>query len=74
MFSKLLGNLLQKCDIYPLNPALIEVPGNRLMGDFAYPCFSLAKEYKKAAPVIAQEIVDALSSSGISGISEVKAT
>ena len=34
----------------------IEVPPNPDMGDFALPCFKLAKELKKAPPMIAQEI------------------
>lgn len=38
--------------IYPL----IEVPPKREMGDFAFPCFSLAKTLRKAPPLIAQDI------------------
>ena len=34
----------------------IEVPKDETMGDYAFPCFRLAKELKKAPPVIANEI------------------
>ncbi|MGN1270219.1 MAG: arginine--tRNA ligase [Clostridia bacterium] len=34
----------------------IEVPTDEKMGNFSFPCFKLAKELKKAPPVIAQEI------------------
>ncbi|MDO4719824.1 MAG: arginine--tRNA ligase [Peptostreptococcaceae bacterium] len=35
---------------------LIEVPPNSEMGDFAFPCFKLAKNYRKAPPLIAAEL------------------
>ena len=34
----------------------IEVPTDEKMGDFAFPCFKLAKELKKAPQMIAQEL------------------
>ena len=34
----------------------IEIPPNSDLGDFAFPCFKLAKELKKAPPMIATEI------------------
>lgn len=34
----------------------IEIPPNSELGDFAFPCFRLAKELRKAPPVIASEI------------------
>lgn len=34
----------------------IEIPADSKMGDFAFPCFRLAKTLRKAPPVIAQEI------------------
>ncbi|HIY03386.1 MAG TPA: arginine--tRNA ligase [Candidatus Anaerotignum merdipullorum] len=36
--------------------AAVEVPANGEMGDYAYPCFRLAKVMRKAPPLIAQEI------------------
>ncbi len=38
----------------------IEVPKDTSMGDYAFPCFKLAKELKKAPPVIANEIKEKL--------------
>ncbi len=40
--------------------ALVEVPKDRAMGDFAFPCFRLAKAMRKAPPVIAAELMVAL--------------
>lgn len=34
----------------------IEIPADEKMGDFAFPCFKLAKELKKAPQIIAQEL------------------
>jgi arginyl-tRNA synthetase len=34
----------------------IEMPPNKHMGDFAYPCFKLAKQFKKVPALIAQEL------------------
>ena len=34
----------------------IEVPANTELGDYAFPCFKLAKELKKAPPMIAEDI------------------
>lgn len=39
----------------------IEIPPNIDMGDYSLPCFKLAKELKKAPPVIANEIKEKLS-------------
>jgi arginyl-tRNA synthetase len=41
--------------------AMIEVPANVSMGDYAFPCFKLAKELKKAPAVIANEIAESIS-------------
>ena len=34
----------------------IEVPPNKEMGDYAFPCFKLAKILRKAPPAIAEEL------------------
>lgn len=39
----------------------IEVPPEEKMGDFAFPCFTLAKVMHKAPPLIAQELAQKLS-------------
>lgn len=57
--AKLLGSqitCLTQDDIY----SMLEVPGNTDMGDYAFPCFKLAKELRKAPPMIAKDIVLAI--------------
>ena len=34
----------------------IEIPPNSELGDYAFPCFKLAKALRKAPPMIAEEI------------------
>jgi len=48
----------------------IEIPPNKDMGDFSFPCFRLAKEFKKAPNVIAIELAEKLN--GISFIDKIK--
>lgn len=38
----------------------IEYPKNKEMGDFAYPCFRLAKTFRKAPQIIASELAEQL--------------
>ena len=38
----------------------IEIPPNSALGDYAFPCFKLAKSLRKAPPVIASEIKEAI--------------
>lgn len=38
----------------------IEVPDNTSFGDYAFPCFKLAKQFKKAPQIIAQELKEKL--------------
>lgn len=40
--------------------SLIELPPNPEMGDYAFPCFTLAKSLRKAPPLIASDIAAAL--------------
>lgn len=42
---------------------MIEIPGDSKMGDYAFPCFRLAKLLRKAPPMIAQGIAEKLSGS-----------
>ena len=41
--------------------AMIEVPQDSKMGDYAFPCFKLAKVMRKAPPLIAKGITEAIS-------------
>lgn len=36
----------------------LEIPGDSKLGDYAFPCFKLAKAMRKAPPVIAKEIAE----------------
>lgn len=38
--------------------SLIEIPPSPVMGDYAFPCFKLAKTFKKAPNLIAEELVN----------------
>ena len=45
--------------------ALIEVPPNKDMGDFAFPCFKLAKVFRKAPNMIAAELSEKIEAKGV---------
>lgn len=36
---------------------LLEIPPNREMGDVAFPCYSLAKQYRKSPQIVAEDLV-----------------
>lgn len=44
---------------------MIEIPAESSMGDFAFPCFRLAKVLKKAPPLIAQDVAAGLNDEDI---------
>ncbi len=58
-FKKIIGDSISKCTA-EVDPEeiknYIEIPPDKNMGDYAFPCFKLAKQLKKAPPVIAEEI------------------
>ena len=49
---------------------LIEIPPKPEMGDFAFPCFRLAKFYRKAPPMIAQDLKESIGDQAF--LSEIK--
>lgn len=61
-FKLEVAGLLAKATELSLDDALstVEIPGNKAMGDFAFPCFRLAKVFRKAPPMIAQEVAEKL--------------
>jgi arginyl-tRNA synthetase len=61
-FKMEVAGLLAKATELSLEDALntVEIPGNKAMGDFAFPCFRLAKVFRKAPPMIAQEVAEKL--------------
>lgn len=52
---------------------LLEVPPDPNLGDYAFPCFILAKEFKKSPAEIAKELSEKISKAISKEISEVKA-
>ncbi|MEM4230462.1 MAG: arginine--tRNA ligase, partial [Candidatus Pacearchaeota archaeon] len=52
---------------------LIEIPPDQKLGDYAFPCFSLAKDFKKSPISIATELAVEISDQLPKEISEIKA-
>ncbi len=50
----------------------LEQPPSAEMGDVAFPCFFLAKEYKKAPPQIAEELHGKMAAAGSQMFSEIR--
>ena len=44
--------------------ALIEVPPNKEMGDYAFPCFKLAKVFRKSPNMIAADLAESIEAKG----------
>ncbi|MCT4597291.1 MAG: arginine--tRNA ligase [Vallitalea sp.] len=65
----LLSKVINDLSVEEIND-LIEVPSNPQMGDFAFPCFKLAKVFRKAPNMIASDIVEAIEESNM--FSEIK--
>lgn len=57
--AKIINKNLESLSIEEIQE-MLEVPSNTEMGDYAFPCFKLAKEYRKAPNAIAQELSEAL--------------
>ncbi len=55
--SNILANNIKQLDVNEILE-LIEIPPDSQMGDFAFPCFKLAKIFRKAPHLIAQEIAE----------------
>ncbi len=55
-------------EILSLEPgaAELETPPDKAMGDYAFPCFRLAKQFRKAPNLIAVELAERLCASGLS--------
>jgi len=59
-FKKVIGEKIAKAAEVDVEEIVsyIEIPPNDDMGDYAFPCFKLAKVLRKAPPVIANELKD----------------
>ena len=61
-FKRNIAEAIEKCTQIDADELvdLIENPPDPAMGDFAFPCFKLAKQLRKAPPVIASELCAAI--------------
>ena len=59
-FKQMIGSLLEGAAEIEDAASILEVPPDAAMGDFAFPCFKLAKVLRKAPPLIAAEIAGKL--------------
>jgi arginyl-tRNA synthetase len=57
-FKSTLAEALSKAIESPVETRELEIPPDRLMGDFAFPCFKLSKALRKAPPMIAAEVTE----------------
>ncbi len=57
-FKKIIGEKISKASELSFDEiySYIEIPPNKDMGDYAFPCFKLAKVLRKAPPAIAEEL------------------
>jgi len=62
--SKLIAQQVEGLSLEEIQ-SMIEVPQDAKMGDYAFPCFKLAKTLRKAPPLIAKGIADAISGSSM---------
>ena len=73
-YKAIIADLLTRTAGQPVSANQIEVPPNPAMGDFAFPCFSLAKTFRKAPPLIAGELAGKLTGEEKNGcFTEVRA-
>jgi arginyl-tRNA synthetase len=55
-FAAQAAELLTKALKRPVTANELEVPPDRTLGDFAFPCFKLAKEFRKGPPQLADQL------------------
>src|SRR4051812_36741253 len=59
-FAKLAAQSLNTVLEFPIQVTDLEIPPDPKLGDFAFPCFKLAKQYRKSPPQVAQQILTQL--------------
>ena len=59
-FAKLATQALNQVLESPIQVTDLEVPPDPRLGDFAFPCFKLAKQFRKSPPQVAQQITSEL--------------
>src|SRR3954464_14154855 len=63
-FAKLAAQALNQVLESPISASDLELPPDPKMGDFGFPCFRLAKEYKKGPPQVAAQIAGEIQAAG----------
>ena len=73
-FKKIIGEKIAKASELEVEAIVSdrEIPPNEEMGDYAFPCFKLAKILKKAPPVIANELKEKIEGENIGAQLELK--
>lgn len=71
--SKMIYDIIQDIPLESIN-AMLEIPPQKEMGDYALPCFQLAKTLRKSPVVIAKEYKEALEGVQSSIIERIEAT
>ncbi|OFZ00884.1 MAG: arginine--tRNA ligase [Bdellovibrionales bacterium GWC1_52_8] len=64
-FAKLALNALNAVLQTPIQITDLETPPDPKLGDFGFPCFKLAKEFRKSPPQVALQIVADLNAKGV---------
>lgn len=64
--TNILCNKISELDFEEIQ-GMIEIPPNSDMGDFAFPCFKLAKIFRKAPNMIAQDIIESIGENDLFG-------
>lgn len=59
-FAKIAAQALNTVLETPIQASDLEVPPDPKLGDFGFPCFRLAKAYRKSPPQVAEQLVNAL--------------
>src|SRR5699024_6878745 len=75
-FKESIAKQIEKLDIgldYQAIYKIIELPKTNDMGDYAFPCFVLAKTLRKNPAIIAEELASKLEVEGIEKIENVNA-
>jgi len=75
-YRQSLSEIIANCTSLPAADILpsVENPQDAKLGDMAFPCFRLAKELKKAPPVIAGELAAQINESRPNWLQEARAT
>jgi arginyl-tRNA synthetase len=56
-FAQIAAQALNQVLESPIQVTELEIPPEPQLGDFGFPCFKLAKQYRKSPPQVAQQIV-----------------